>query len=112
MIATHLLYIDDLKAFTATESKLTRIMKVVKDGMECIRMKWNEKKCPVAHVKIDRKIKELKPINSLDVNSTYMFLGVLEIVKQKDKRACLRQRRGRILTETVNHLVLNAIRPV
>lgn len=27
LIATHLLYIDDLKAFTASESKLTRIMK-------------------------------------------------------------------------------------
>ena len=42
---THLLYIDDLKAFAASDSKLERVLRVVKEGMECIVLKWNEKKC-------------------------------------------------------------------
>lgn len=50
-IVTHLLYIDDLKAFAASESKLAGVMKVVKDGYG-VHLN-EEKKCAVAHVKID-----------------------------------------------------------
>ena len=44
---TGLLYIDDLKIFAASESKLER----VKSSMEDVGLKWNPKNCVVAHVK-------------------------------------------------------------
>ena len=90
---THLLYIDDLKIFAASENKLVKVIRTVKDGKECIGLKWNEKRYAVAHVKrgcLDRsiesvKIGDLKPINSLGEDNTYKFLGVLENIKQEDK---------------------------
>ena len=48
---THLLYIDDMKLFPASESKLKRVMTVAKNGMESTGLKRNEKKCAVIHVK-------------------------------------------------------------
>ena len=48
---THFLYIDDLKLFAASKVKLKQVMIMVKDGMESIGLKWNEKKCAVVHVK-------------------------------------------------------------
>ena len=47
---TDLLYIDDLKVFAASESKLQRVVRSVKDDMECVGLKSNEKKCTIAHV--------------------------------------------------------------
>ena len=47
---TDLLYIDDLMVFAEWESKLRRVLRPVKDDMECVGLKWNEKKCAVAHV--------------------------------------------------------------
>ena len=65
---THLLYIDDMKLFAASENKLKRVMTVAKNGMESTGLKWNEKKCAVIHVKReqveqgrgDMKIADLK----------------------------------------------------
>ena len=78
---THLLYIDDMKLFAASENKLKRVMTVAKNGMESTGLKWNEKKCAVIHVKrgqveqgseqTDMKIADLKPIKSLDQQNTY-----------------------------------------
>ena len=48
---TDLLYIEDLKVFAASESKLRRVLRSVKDDMECVGLKWNEKKSAVANVK-------------------------------------------------------------
>ena len=48
---TDLLYIDDLKVFAASESTLRRVLRSVKDDMECVGLKWNEKRCAVEHVK-------------------------------------------------------------
>ena len=42
---TDLLYIDDLKVIAASESRLRRVLRSVKDDMECVGFKWNEKKC-------------------------------------------------------------------
>ena len=47
---TDLLYIDDLMVFAEWESKLRRVLRSVNDDMECVGLKWNEKKCAVAHV--------------------------------------------------------------
>ena len=48
---TDLLYIDDLKVLAASESKLLRVLRSVKDDTDCVGLKWNEKKRAVAHVK-------------------------------------------------------------
>ena len=48
---THLLYIDVMKLYVASEDKLKRVMTVAKNGMESTGLKWNEKKCAVKHVK-------------------------------------------------------------
>ena len=91
---THLIYIDDMKLFAASENKLKRVMTVAKNGMESTGLKWNEKKCAVIHVKRgqveqgsgDMKIADLKPIESLDHYNTYNFLGVFENTKQEDRQ--------------------------
>ena len=64
----------------------------LKDGMECIGLKWNEKKCAVMHVKPENlvsygqspNIDGLKPIKFLRENSHYKFLGVRESVRQEE----------------------------
>ena len=68
------------------------MMENVKDGIECIGLKWNEKKCSPMHVKRgslvsdgeSMKIDGLKPINCLREDSHYKFLGVRESVRQED----------------------------
>ena len=47
---TDLLYIDDLKIFVSSESKLNRVMQSTKSAMEDVGLQWNPKKCAVAHV--------------------------------------------------------------
>ena len=64
---------------------MERVLRVVKDRMECIGLKWNGKTCAIARVRRGRmdesagsmKIGDLKPIRSLGEDSTYKFLGVL-----------------------------------
>ena len=46
---THLLYVDDMKVFAASQRKLDRVLKVTKTAMEDIGLIWNEKKCSIAH---------------------------------------------------------------
>ena len=68
------------------------MMENVEDGMECIGLKWNLKKCAVMHVKRgslvsdagSMKIHGLKLINCLREESHYKFLGVRESVSQED----------------------------
>ena len=48
---TDLLYIDDLKVFAASESKLATVLKSTKLAMRDVGMEWNEKKCSVTHIK-------------------------------------------------------------
>ena len=58
-----------------------------------------------------RKNNQLKPINSLDADSTYKFLEVLENVKQKDKFV-LESAEGAYLQRVWIILVLPTITPV
>jgi len=68
------------------------MMENVKDGMECIGLRWNVKKCEVIYVKRgslvsdaeSMKIDGLKPINCWREDSHYKFLGVRESVRQED----------------------------
>ena len=48
---TDLLYIDDLKIFVASESKLSSLMNSVRAAMEDVGLIWNPKECAVAHFK-------------------------------------------------------------
>ena len=48
---TDLLYIDDLKIFAASESRLSCVIKSVKAVMEDVGLQWNPKKCAVVHFK-------------------------------------------------------------
>ena len=68
-------------------------MSMIKQGMECVGLSWNEKKCAVAHVRRgifdqdagNMEIDNLKRISNLSEDITYKFLGVLENSKQEDK---------------------------
>ena len=40
----NLSYIDILKVFAASKSKLRRVLRSVKDDMECVGLKWNKEK--------------------------------------------------------------------
>ncbi|PFX23499.1 Retrovirus-related Pol polyprotein from type-1 retrotransposable element R2 [Stylophora pistillata] len=51
---TDLLYIDDLEIYAASEAKLERIMKGVRNAMEDVGLQWNERKCAVVHVRRGR----------------------------------------------------------
>ena len=55
---TDLLYIDDLKIFAASESKLSSVMNSVRAAMEGVGLMWNPKKCAVAHFKRGVRVAE------------------------------------------------------
>ena len=89
---THLLYIDDMKIYVASESKLDRVLKTTKAAMADTGLDFNEKKCAIAHVKrgvLDSRpnithVGESQIIESLKERKNYKFLGVLENSKQED----------------------------
>ena len=92
---THLLYIDDLKIYAASESKLNRVLKSAKDAMEDIGLEWNPTKCSIAHVKKGGQvtnergaiIDERSAIECLKDGELYKFLGVLEGAQQEEKQS-------------------------
>ena len=83
-----LLYIDDLKIYTASQGKLEVLMSDARMAMEDIGQAWNEQKC--AHVKwgkletSDESIIGEDVIESVKEGSPYKFLGVLENVNHED----------------------------
>ena len=87
---THLLYIDDMKIYATSESKLDRVLKTTKVAMADIGLDFNEKKCAIAHVKrgvLDSRpnsthVGESQIIESLKEGENYKFLGVLENSKR------------------------------
>ena len=89
MKVTHLLYIDKLKIFASSATKLERVTTTVTYGMECIGLRWNEKKCTIPNVKrgsLDSdegglKIDNLNRISNLREDTTYKYLHVLENTK-------------------------------
>jgi len=48
---TDLLYIDDLKIFAASQTKLATVMKSTQTAMKDMGLRWNPQKCSVLHVK-------------------------------------------------------------
>ena len=89
---TDLLYIDDLKIFAASQTKLATVMKSTQTAMKDMGLRWNSKKCSLLHVKRSVqqedndsiKLDESFVIQSLKRESHYQFLGVLENIKQED----------------------------
>ena len=92
---TDLLYIDDLKIFAASQTKLATVMKSTQAAMKDMGLRWNSKKCSVLHVKRgvqqedndSIKLDKSFVIQSLKQESHYKFLGVLENIKQEDQLA-------------------------
>ena len=89
---TNSLYIDDLKIYAASESKLNTVLKTTRDAMKETGLEWNSKKCLVINIKrgqqvrgTDVKVDEEKVIKHLEEGIQYKFLGVLETVKQEGK---------------------------
>ena len=90
---TDLLYIDDLKIFAASQTKLATVMKSTQTAMKDMGLRWNSKKYSVLHVKRgvqqedndSIKLDESFAIQSLKQQSHYKFLGVLENIKQEDQ---------------------------
>jgi len=89
---TNLLYIDNLKIFAASETKLNTVLKATGNAMKDIGLKWNPKKCSVINIKrgqqvqgADVKLNEEEVIKNLKEGTQYKFLGVLETIKQDDK---------------------------
>ena len=92
---TDLLYIDDLKVFAASESKLNRVLNETRGAEQDIGLHWNQKKCSVVHVKrgaqvLDEsgmRMDETTTITALGEGKHYKFLGVLENVRQDERLA-------------------------
>ena len=90
---TDLLYIDDLKVFAPSESKLHRGLKTTQAAMRDIGLQLNPKKCSIINVKRGKQVCEgskaklyhSTEIASLNEGERYKFLGVLENLKQDDK---------------------------
>ena len=89
---TDLLYIDDLKIFAASKSKLSSIMNSVRAAMKDVGLIWNPKKCAVAHFKRRVRVPESTGLVMSDGNvkiptlgdgQQYKFLGVLETLRQE-----------------------------
>ena len=84
---THLLYVDDMKVFAASQSKLDRVLKVTKTAMEDIGLIWNKKKCSIAHITkgvLDTNHNDRQSITNLKGGQNYRFLGSLENTQQED----------------------------
>ena len=73
---THLLYIDNMKLYPTSESKLDRVLKTAKVPMADIGLKFNEKKCAIAHVK--RGFLDSSP-NSTHVGESQIGEGLKEV---------------------------------
>ena len=114
---TDLLYIDDLKIFAASESKLNQVMNMVKTTMEDVGLAWNPKKCAVVHVRRGVHVSgnsgmildETARIPSLEDGKQYKFLGMLESVMQEHKLVL--ECAARVPPTDVCHLDKSFVRP-
>ena len=89
------IYIDDLKIFAASESKLNGVLTSMKTAMEDIGLQWNLKKCSVVHMKrgvqvcdeSNLKLSQTMVITSLKEGRQYMFTRVPESLLQEERLA-------------------------
>jgi len=82
----HLLYVDDLKVFASSESKLSRALRSTSTAMQDMGLQWNTKKCNVIYVRkgkqaedaADLKLDETTLVANLKTGVKDVFLGVRE----------------------------------
>ena len=86
---TQLMFIDDLKIFSANDKKLYPALQCIQDCMKDLNMQWNAKKCAVMNVKrgnLDKqsqlKLNYSTLIDSVTANKPYKFLGIHEHLGQ------------------------------
>ena len=87
-----LLFIDDLKVFAQSQSKLNKVLMSTQEALKGIGFDLNPKKCSVANVKGGKQVFDGAKVNlegttaitSLKEGEQYTFLGVLESLKQED----------------------------
>ena len=91
---TDLLYIDDLKVFAASESKLNRVLESTQAAMEDIGLQWNPRKCAVVDIRRGVHSQESfgraivgERVPTLEEGRQYKFLGVFETLAQEEKMA-------------------------
>ena len=83
---THLLYVDDLKVFASSESKLNRALRSTSTAMQDMGLQWNPKKCNFIYVRkgkqaedaVELKLDETTLVANLKTGAWYVFLGVRE----------------------------------
>ena len=56
---TDLPYIDDLKTFASSDSKLNHVMASTKSAIEDVGLQWNPKKCVIVHVQRGVQVQQL-----------------------------------------------------
>ena len=86
---THVMFIDDLKMFSASDKKLYPVLQSTQSCMEDLNMEWNAKKCAVMNVKrgvLDEesqvKLNDTTLVRSVTEKRTYKFLGIQEHLGQ------------------------------
>ena len=95
MKITHLLYIDDLKVFSTSQTKFNTVLRSTCAAMNDIGLQWNSKECNTIHVKggvlendaAGLKLDQTSVVQSVKEGSSYKFLGVCETLKQDEKFA-------------------------
>ena len=95
MKITHLLYIDDFKVFSSSQTKLDTVLRSTYTAMNDVGLQCNSKKCNIIHVKrcvlvndaAGLKLDQPSVVQSIKEGSSYKFLGVRETVKQDEKFA-------------------------
>lgn len=91
---TDVLYIDDLKVYAQSESKLSCVLKDNNSSMNDIGLQLNPKKCNVIHMKRDEmkheipgiKVSDTVVVQPLEEDSQYKFLAIIENVHQEERR--------------------------
>ena len=89
---TDILYLEDLKVFAASQAKLDRVLKMIKEAMEDFGLLWNPKKCNVLNVRrgvpvdVPEGFKSGEILmNSLKGDTTYRSLRAPERLLQEVK---------------------------
>ena len=92
---THLLYLDDLKVFAASECRLNRVLRSICNAMQGMGLHWNSKKCNVIHVRSSKQVQNAKDLRAdettvsknLESGFNHKFVGIRESVMQDENQA-------------------------
>ncbi|VEN51470.1 unnamed protein product [Callosobruchus maculatus] len=84
----HLLYMDDIKLYAATEVQLRELLKITEVYTSDIRMEFGMSKCKVLHInkgqwknQPEKEVVTGQPLDNMDKDETYKYLGFNQNVK-------------------------------